>query len=749
MRPGTKAPALDTWKEYASRRQTEEEVQAMAWTAQIGIVNGINNIRTADLDDCDDPDTAFKFLTLLGLDFEYQWIVETPGGGFHIHFECPDQLTLTPNGVLVGYPRQDGDGQAFKQIELRWHDCLTVFPYSSHPDSKEKYDWLYPQAPQTPMAVIPGQVVERAFLTLATMQKPEPEQEKRKLKYDPWAAKALDQELSILRDTEPGQRNNQLNRSAYNLGQICGAGMLDEEDIRSALTRAAAATGLTDSEIAATIESGINAGSQKPRMPKQVYKANEPKSKLAPVRTADDEKLASFSADDQGHAEAVYHLFGPYLAHNDAYGWMIWNGTHFVPSVQRINTIIVEVLRMRQRAAAHMERPDLAKVSKANAGQVNATRAMLENLAFIHVDEFDSEPDMINTANGVVNLKTKKLMKHSPAYHFTWCCSVGYKPGAISLLWTEFLHATVSSPTANTQEIISYLQEAMGYSITGNTSEEILFYIFGPPRSGKGTMSETILSIFPRPIAIEVDFNTFTAKREGDTQNFDLAPMKPARLVFASESNKYQTLNPAKIKALTGGNEISCAFKHRDTFTYKPQYSVWLSSNHEVNADADDDALWGRLRVVNFPNSRLGKEDKSLKRHMQQPDNLEAVLAWIIEGAYLWYQHQGQGLQTPQSVIDFTNRQRDDQDSIKLWLEECCETDSEAWSANTSIRLSYEKWCKDNGYEPKKANSLARSLTAHHLKVGVQRRVTYTPGSSESEKVRGVAGLRVMVGGEA
>jgi len=739
MHPGTKAPALDTWKEYASRRQTEEEIQAMAWTAQIGIVNGINSLRTADLDHCDDPEIVFEFLTLLGLDFDYQWIVETPGGGFHIHFECPDQLTLTTNGVLVGYPRRDSDGQAFKQIELRWHNCLTVFPYSSHPDSKEKYDWLHAQAPQIPLAVIPGQVVERAFLTLATMQKPEPQG---KTKYDPWAAKALDQELYILRQAEEGQRNNQLNKSAFNLGQIIGAGMLAEEDIRTSLSRVADAIGLGEKEAAATIKSGIEAGAKKPRMPKQVYKANEPAFKLSPVRQIDDERLANFTADDQGHAEAVYYLYGPYLAHNEAFGWMIWNGTHFVPSVQRINTAIVEVLRMRQRAAAHMERPDLAKISKANAGAVNATRAMLENLANVAVDEFDAEPDMINCLNGIVNLKTKKLIRHNPAYRFTWCTTVAYKPDATSVLWTEFLHATVTSPNTDTQEMISYLQEALGYSVTGNTNEECLFYIFGPPRSGKGTLSETILAIFPRPIAVEVDFNTFTAKREGDTQNFDLAPMKPARLVFASESNKYQSLNPAKIKAMTGGNEISCAFKHRDTFQYKPQYSVWLSSNHEVNADADDDAIWGRLRVVSFPNSRLGKEDKSLKRHMLQPENLEAVLAWMVEGACLWYQREEKGLKTPQAVKDFTNQQRDDQDSIKLWIQECCEEDPDAWTENTKVRTSYENWCEANGYEPKKANGFARSLTAKQLKVGVQHRVTPTPGGA-SEKVRGVQGLRI------
>ena len=101
---------------------------------------------------------------------------------------------------------------------------------------------------------------------------------------------------------------------------------------------------------------------------------------------------------------------------------------------------------------------------------------------------------------------------------------------------------------------------------------------------------------------------------------------------------------------------------------YRPQSAVWLSSNHEVNADADDDALWGRVKVIHFPHSRLGNEDKNLKLQLQSQDNLEAVLAWAIEGAYQWYQRGGKGLETPQAVKELTSKQRSDQESVGLWL---------------------------------------------------------------------------------
>jgi putative DNA primase/helicase len=290
--------------------------------------------------------------------------------------------------------------------------------------------------------------------------------------------------------------------------------------------------------------------------------------------------------------------------------------------------------------------------------------------------------------------------------------------------------------------MVDYLQEALGYSITGYISEEALFYIYGPPRAGKGTLSETILSIFPRPICIEVDFNTFTQKREGDAQNFDLAPLRPARIVFASESNKYQSLNPAKIKSLTGGNLVWCAFKYGKHFSYKPQYAVWLSSNHKVNGDPDDDALWGRVKVISFPYSRLGKEDKSLKQRMQTTENLEAVLAWLVEGAFLWYQREGKGLQTPDSVKELTQAQREAQDTVRLWLEECCGQKVGAWIANTALYNSYLNWCKETGYEPKKQTGLSQSLASKGFEIGAYGQVTSPSGTEKS--ARGVKGIILL-----
>ena len=570
-----------------------------------------------------------------------------------------------------------------------------------------------------------------------------------------WADKSLDDELALLRSKTEGERNPQLNKSAYYLGKFIPNGYLSESLIKSELYSAALSTGLPEGEIKRTIKSGVSAGKKRPRvyepLPQQRSShAEQPKvtpgkAKITSItekatsapgkqRTLTDQELVEYSPDDSGNAEAFNALYGNEFLWCSAYGWMHYTGTYWKCIEEEINECVKDVLRKRRLAAVNLEREPIVKCALADMRRVIGCREAFKSMVVTYTHEYDNDPDMLNCQNGVVNLRTGQLFPHHRTQRYTYCIPTEYHPEADSSEWTSYLSTVIEGG----EEMLSYLQQAVGYSITGNTKEECLFYLHGPTRSGKGTFTETLLHLFTSPLANEVDFSVFTAKRDGDTNNFDLAPLKPARIIFASESNQYDKLNPAKIKQLTGGNLIYCAFKHKNMFTYKPNFIVWLISNHTVNGNPDDDALWGRVKVIRFPHSFLGKEDRGLKARMVQKENLEGVLAWVVKGAKMWYDLGDAGLVTPEVVQRATEEHRAELDEVQKWIEDCGELDPGAWTINSTVYSSYTAWCKANLIEHAKSQrGLALSLQAKGCQTGVQR------SFGQFQKPKGVQGLKI------
>lgn len=429
-----------------------------------------------------------------------------------------------------------------------------------------------------------------------------------------------------------------------------------------------------------------------------------------PVKTTN--VLLNAGVSDKGNAECVLAHHGNIFLHSETLGWLYYDGRKWETSeaeayVERAITATLEERVKAAVATGNLQAYSaLIKFCVPNSGRIQGCKHLLKGLVSISYAAFDNDPDLLNCRNGVVDLRTGKLIPHSCEQRFTYCVTVDYDPDADYTLWEEWLIETLGG----TFETYRYMQLAVGYSLTGHTSEEILFYLYGPPRSGKGTFTETMLILMGAPVAKEVDFGTFTAKRTGDSQNFDLAPLRPCRFVAASESNAYERFNEAKVKALTGGNEVYCAFKHRDHFSYRPSFKIWLSSNQPVNADPDDDAVWGRIRVIEFPHSQLGKEDKSLKQRMRADEMLKGVLAWSVAGSVAWYQLGQKGLPEIDQSRLVKDSHRNELDAIQSFIDECCVIGSAYFIAQDRLYPVYEQWCKNSGIEPKKSKGLTQSL---------------------------------------
>lgn len=442
-------------------------------------------------------------------------------------------------------------------------------------------------------------------------------------------------------------------------------------------------------------------------------------------------------ATDEGNAQCVLADNPNKFLYCPAFGWMRFVGTHWATGLTEstLERTIVETLRKRRNAAwgTPIENPDsekglelIRRAAKPSASNVRNCKMLFKSLVPVGVEEFDRSPDELNCANGILDLRTGELAQQTPSRRFSYCLPINYNPNADRTPWTEFL----SEAVGDDQGVMDFLQQAIGYSLTGHTREELMFYIYGPARAGKGVFTETLLAMLGgAPLATEVNIEMFLVKRGGSSQNFDLAGLKSTRFIAASETGKGTWMNSSRLKSFTGGNDVRCANKYQSFFTYRPQFKIWLTSNWQPQLDPDDTAAWGRVQVVNFPKSYLKHEDKTLKGRMRSPEVLEGILAWAVEGAMKWYGLPKGGLRTPEAVEVEIKHARDLLDWVAKWLEDrIVDTgrDEDLLFA-ADYYPDYKDWALERGAPVKKQSGLNKALRSKGFRIGVP---TYVEGKT-------------------
>jgi len=308
----------------------------------------------------------------------------------------------------------------------------------------------------------------------------------------------------------------------------------------------------------------------------------------------------------------------------------------------------------------------------------------------IEAAKLDTDPYLLNCLNGTIDLRTGKLRTHDPRDQLTKISPVTFNPDARDPIWERFLREI----TRDDLGLAEYLQRVAGYSLTGETSEEILLFLLGPPLTGKTTFLEAMKSVMG-DYAGTADFETFLKRNQPQTARNDLARLKGVRLVTASEAPASRAFDEATIKQITGGDTITTRFLYGEYFEYRPQFTIWLAANHQPTVRDNDPAMWRRLKVVPFENSvSADARDSKMKHHLTDPVEAgPAVLAWMVCGALKW---QKSGLREPSVVTQATSQYRSTMETFSEFVEECCVEGPEHWVQSDLLFEEHERWSREN-----------------------------------------------------
>jgi putative DNA primase/helicase len=197
--------------------------------------------------------------------------------------------------------------------------------------------------------------------------------------------------------------------------------------------------------------------------------------------------------------------------------------------------------------------------------------------------------------------------------------------------------------------------------------------------------------------ALTTDFATLVASRESSTRpRNDIAAFAGKRFISAQESKEGTRLDEPLIKSLTGGDLITARFLHKEYFTFRPTWKIWLATNHRPEIRGDDVGIWSRPKLIPFTVSFEGREDRGLKDELLDPIQLAGVLRWAVEGCL---EYLDQGLAYPQEVIDATATYRTDSDVIARFIEDRCVTGVHFQAKSRALYNDFSTWASAIGEE--------------------------------------------------
>ncbi len=210
--------------------------------------------------------------------------------------------------------------------------------------------------------------------------------------------------------------------------------------------------------------------------------------------------------------------------------------------------------------------------------------------------------------------------------------------------WEKFLDLV----TGGDQDLQSFLQLAVGYTLTGRTDEHCLFVLYGTGSNGKTTFTETIrllLGDYAQRVNIESLMQSWGS---GQAATPDIANMAGARFVLSSEIPENRKLNESLVKDLTGGDAITARKLFANPFTFTPNHKLWIFGNHKPRVAGTDEGIWRRIRVVPF-NVTIPKEQRRQMSDVLEvfQNEMPGILAWAVNGCILW---QVNGLPIPEAV---------------------------------------------------------------------------------------------------
>ena len=376
--------------------------------------------------------------------------------------------------------------------------------------------------------------------------------------------------------------------------------------------------------------------------------------------------------------------------------WLFFDGVRWLFDAPGglYELVRLTVKRLYELAITTLEGDERTRVLKELIGleSLNRQRAMIDTAAtmpavIVEPSRLDADLFLLNVNNGTIDLRTGSLRPHDARDLITKLAHVDYVPGATCPKFEAFLHRAM----AGNSNLIAFLQCVVGYVLTGNTSEQCFFFLYGLGANGKSTFLNIIKALLG-DYGMQAVAEMLMVKNNQGGANNDLARLPGARFVATSETEDGQRFAESALKQMTGQDTITARFLYGEFFEFVPQFKIFLAANHKPVVRGTDNAIWRRIHLIPFTVTiPEAQQDKNLESKLI--GELPGILNWALAGCAEW---QKNGLQPPEEVKAAVKEYKQDMDIFSQWLDACCVQTLAARTRSQDLYASYKDWATEN-----------------------------------------------------
>jgi putative DNA primase/helicase len=421
-------------------------------------------------------------------------------------------------------------------------------------------------------------------------------------------------------------------------------------------------------------------------------------------------ELVDYPLTDAGNAERTIALYGDrfrWVPSGDRGEWLAWDGLRWAPgSTDVVRRYALETARATQAAAVRLDKDERRggnskkailrhALDSEEARNINPAVQLARIVPGVvaKAEALDTHPFLLNVTNGTLDLRTGQLRRPEPQDMLTQAIAVPYDPAAPAPRWGRFLHEIFLGK----QDVIDYVQRAVGYTLTGGIEEQCFFLLHGGGENGKSTFIG-VLSALLGEYAVKLDQEAvlFAEKNRGRGASPEIMRLRGKRLAFVDEMERDRALDEARIKALTGSEQSSGRNLYEGTREFRNTAKVWFDLNDLPAFTGVDRGIARRPRVIPFDRRFSPEEqDKTLLEALKE--ELPGILAWAVKGCLAWQQD---GLRAPESVDLVTRAYVEEQNHLPVFLRESYAPDPRGRVSGSDLQAEYQGFCVQRGEEP-------------------------------------------------